>query len=1085
MKYTLKISLFCALLFVSAASVCAQEKILVRGHVYSAMDKLPAVGATIMEMNTDNRVVSSTVTNLDGNFSLFVMSKKHSLVVSYVGYKKQTILIGDNLNMKIALQEGTHLQEITVVGKKNQAVGNLDINERDISMAIGKLTAEEIGDIQVASIDEAMQGRIAGVDIMANAGDPGSGMSIRIRGITSISGNNQPLIVVDGIPLETDVANDFDFSTASEEDFSQLLNIAPNDIEEIVVLKDAAANAIWGSRAANGVLQISTKRGSVSPPKVTLRTTASYKPLPPSIPTLSGKEYTTMILEANANAGTILDPLLYPELAYDLNNPVYYYNYSQNTDWVDAVSQDVYTQQYDLSVRGGTSKLRYSISAGYYHDIGNTLGTSMDRINTRTNLDYTVSDKLSFKADMSFTHGVTEKNYNTNVRGHAYSKMPNQSIYYINEYGITTPNFFMPVDNRQGSFPSVFNPIAMAMYGKYTTTSDVILPRLSLAYRPTSTLRYTFDVSFQTNNQKVKKFLPKSASGLIWTDSRVNNASDADSESFSIQTFNKLYYTPNSGIFEDEYKHRLITLLGVSTGDSQGYSFSSASTNLPNEAFQDPSILSKVYPNGSASSGASRNRSLTGFLNANYTLLDKYVAYANLTLNGSSRFGETYRYGLFPSFSTRYRLSGESFMEKLTWLDDLSLRASWGMSGKAPERNYMFYNNYSTYDWTYGEMAATYPSNIELRELRWEKSIQTNYGLNFIAFDNKLNLEAEYYTRTVRDQWSDEASIPLTSGYSEMGLNYGVVQNRGWEVSVNFSPVTTKDLRVNLAFNVSRSENVIKEISQYASMESGSWSNRGQYLSRVVIGKPTGSFFGYLYDGVYLNKDQTIAMDEMGNQIFTVDEQGNQQPVYMRFGYPSINYQFQPGDARYVDVNHDGNINYQDIVWLGDKNPLFTGGFTPSIKWKQWSLNTVFFFRYGNYIKNTARMNLERMYSYENQSTAVLKRWTHPYENPEDAPKDILPRALYGTGYNWLGSSRYVEDGSFIRWKSLTLRYNVERDLIRRFKMDDLYLYFTVNNLHVWTNYTGQDPEVSLGSGEDGSRTPVPRQFTLGLNVSF
>lgn len=171
MKYTLKISLFCALLFVSAASVCAQEKILVRGHVYSAMDKLPAVGATIMEMNTDNRVVSSTVTNLDGNFSLFVMSKKHSLVVSYVGYKKQTILIGDNLNMKIALQEGTHLQEITVVGKKNQAVGNLDINERDISMAIGKLTAEEIGDIQVASIDEAMQGRIAGVDIMANAGD--------------------------------------------------------------------------------------------------------------------------------------------------------------------------------------------------------------------------------------------------------------------------------------------------------------------------------------------------------------------------------------------------------------------------------------------------------------------------------------------------------------------------------------------------------------------------------------------------------------------------------------------------------------------------------------------------------------------------------------------------------------------------------------------------------------------------------------------------------------------------------------------------------------------------------------------------
>jgi TonB-linked SusC/RagA family outer membrane protein len=1066
-------------------SLSAQEKILIRGNVIDSSDKQPLIGATVTEIDKDNRVVSGTVTNIDGNFSLYVTNVKNKLSISYVGFKTRELAIGENRDFKVSLQESTGMElgEVVVTAKPKQSVGVMDIDERDVSMAIGKLSAADIADLQVTSIDEAMQGRIAGVDIVANAGDPGSGMSIRIRGITSISGDNEPLIVVDGVPLETDIG-EFDFSTASEEDFSQLLNIAPNDIEEIVVLKDAAANAIWGSRAANGVLQITTKRGSISPPKITFRATSSYKPLTSRIPTLSGKEYTTLILEANANAGIVLDPLLYPEFAYDINNPVYYYNYSQNTDWVSAVERPTLSQQYDLAVRGGTSKLRYSISAGYEHNNGNTIGTSYDRITTRTNLDYFVSNKLNFRADISYTHGVTEKNYE-NVRGHAYSKMPNMSIYYINEFGEQTPTFFTPVDNRQGTYPSAYNPVAMAMYGQYTTTSDVISPKLSLVFRPNRLFRFTSDVSFQTTNNKVKMFLPQSATGLLWTEREANKASDGDKESFSFSSINKLTITPQ---FKDPKIHDLIVLLGTTIGFSRSFSFSDQTTNLPNEWFSDPSIPSRVNPGGSASSGSGRGRSVLNYLNAQYKLLDRYIVYGNLTLNSSSKFGRDYRFGLFPAISGRWRVSGEPFLRDMKWLDDFSFRTSWGISGKVPS-NVSYYNQYATYGWTYGGEQGSYSTNLELSELRWEKSITNNYGFNLVAWDNRINIEGEYYIRTVTDQWSDEAPLPSTSGYSEVGLNQGVVQNKGWELSVNLTPYQSKDFRINFAFNIARSENVIKEISQYKSLEGGNWATSGSYLTRIILGKAVGSFFGYIYDGVYLNEDETIARDANGEKIYTVDINGNTQPVYMRFGYPTYTYQFKPGDAKYRDINNDGNINYQDIVWLGDRNPLFTGGFTPSIRYKQVTLNTVFFFRVGNYIKNAARMSLEAMNGYSNQSTATLKRWTHPYENPADAPADLLPRAMMNNGdyrgYNWMASSRYVEDGSFLRWKSLTIRYNFKRNLIQKIGLSELYVYGTVNNLFVWTNYTGQDPEVNLSTGEDSSRTPVAKLFTLGLNVSF
>jgi len=1088
-RLVLKICLLFGILIFSSAGLLAQEKVLIRGNVISANDKLPLIQASIAEINKDNRVVSSTVTNIDGNFSLYVTDVNNKLSVSYIGYKKTVVSIGSNTNLKISLAEDNLLSEVVVTAKPTRSIGGMNIDERDISMSVSRLDASEIADLHAASVDEMIQGRMAGVDITANAGDPGSGMAIRIRGITSFSGDNQPMIIVDGVPLETSISSDFDFATATEEEFSQLLNVAPSDIKEIMVLKDAAATAIWGSKAANGVLQITTQRGTISAPKVSFRMTNSFYPKPRHIPTLSGNEYTTLILESQLNRGIVLSPLEYPQFAYDPNNPEYYYNYSQNTDWVDAVSQNGSAQDYYLSVRGGSSKVRYAFSTGFFNQVGNTIETGLQRINTRLNLDYFVSDKLRFSADMAYTHSDIERNYvpnsnsaNADVRSHAYTKAPNQSIYYYNEFGLQTPNYFTPVNNPQGSYPNVFNPVAMARDGQNNIFSETILPKLSIQYQPNLDWRYTFDVSFQALNEKRKKFLPQSATGLPWSNEQTNSASDSDSESFTINTFNKLYYTPN---FANSNIHRLIGVAGVHTYEGSSYSYNANSANLANPQLQDPSIPSRTYPAGGSSSPSSRERIIESFLNVNYTYLDRYTIYGNLNYNGSSRFGRNHRFGLFPAISGRYRISGEKFMEDIAWLDDLSFRASYGYSGKAPGKNYLFYNNYDTYDWTYLGSSATYPRNLELRELRWEKSTQQNYGLNFVALDYKFNLEFDYFIKTTKDQFTESVNIPSSSGFSSMSMNHGIVENKGWELNINYKPVKTRDLNIDLAFNIASYENVVKEVHEYANLYGGTWDANGSYLTRIILNQPLGSFYGYKYDGVYLNESQTIAKGKNGQPIYTVDDQGMQVPVYMRFGYPSVDYTFQPGDAKYVDLNNDGNINYQDIAYLGDFNPLFYGGLTPSIKYKQFSLNTVFHFRYGNDVINMTRMELEKMYNYDNQSKAVLKRWRHSYENEADAPEGLLPRALYGEGYNWLASDRFVEDGSFLRWKSATVRYNFKKELLTRINVSELYLYMTVNNLHVWTNYTGQDPEVSLGSGKDYSRAPVAKSFTFGLNISF
>nr|MBP8903814.1 SusC/RagA family TonB-linked outer membrane protein [Paludibacteraceae bacterium] len=801
--------------------------------------------------------------------------------------------------------------------------------------------------------------------------------------------------------------------------------------------------------------------------------------------------YSTMILESYMNTGRPLDLLTVTgkPFSYDPRDPYTFYNYQNNTDWVKAVSQTGYNQDYNLSVRGGSSKVRYSFSAGYYNARGNTIGTGLSRFNTRLNLDYFVSDKIKFSADIAYTHSDNRRNFlpsgdeRNDVRSRAYTMMPNQGIYEFNELGVQMPTYFTPINGPQGSYPNIFNPVALANLGNFKIKSEKVIPHLLLSITPNTTWRYTFDVGFDVGNDRKEKFLTQTASGVNWYDTRYfNAASVSEPESFVIQTFNKLYFTPQL----QEDKHRLIALLGLNTYSRESFSLDVETAGSPSNYLTDP--VNYYILDGGLSSGIGQQRSMSAYTNVNYTLLDRYTIFGNLALNGDSRFGKNYRYGIFPAMSGRWRISGEPWIKPWTekWLNDFSLRASYGITGKSPDADYLYFNRYSTYSYGYLGESTSYPSSLELKELRWERSFQNNYGLNFVAFDYKLNVEFDYYIRTTKDQYSSRTYIPTSSGFSTMALNFGTLQNKGWELSVSYTPIKTKDLSVSFVFNVAKEENAITELSEYADLDNfDDWSSNGAYITRIVAGQPRGAFYGYKYDGVYLNKDQTIAIGSDGKQITTTDENGNTIPLYMKFGYPTINYTFQPGDARYVDINSDGQINYQDIVYLGDYNPLFYGGLTPSIKWRNLSLNTVFHYRYGNNIVNAARMSLENMYGFDNQATSTLRRWHHEYPNPEEAPVGLLPRALHAQGYNWLASDRFVEDGSFIRWKSFTLRYSFPRKLITQLKLQELYIYYTMQNVLLMTNYTGQDPEIRLGSFQDNARAPIPKSYMFGFNISF
>lgn len=1077
-----------ALLVLVAQAAMAQKTItgVVTERLGNANE--PCIGVNVTFVNSQNRIVVGTVTDFNGQYSLKVPEDKGKLTLkfSYIGMKTQSFAYKGETTKNVTMAADDHtIKEVQVSGKR-QRRNEMGLTARQVSTATQKIDMKEITAVSpVTSIEEALQGQLGGVDIIA-AGDPGAKSSIRIRGTATLNGNSDPLIVVNGVPYSTDIDESFDFNTANQEDFAQMLSLNPNDIESIEVLKDAASTAVYGTAGANGVLLITTKQGAMGKTRFTFSTKNSMKFEPKSMPMLNGDEYKAFVQDAiwnaaNArglqNSGTLLEYLFdTPEINY---NPDWRYfdEYNQNVDWLSYLTKNAFTTDNSFSMSGGGERATYRLSMSYLNEGGTTKGTGLTRFNTSIDIGYRFSDKLTVRTEYTYSDTEKKSPWSTKVRSEAMRKMPNKSPYYINdETGEMTGTYFtrQNTEEFQGAFNGTknFHPIIMAedSYSNLNTKEQKMNVRANWYIRPELTF-YGY-VSMKYKTQKTEAFLPQAATGVTTTNTYANRSSDYYSNNFALQSEAKLIYAKD---WLDK-KHQLTATALWRTSQSRSSATSSVRYNVASAAIADPGSGGGVLLEQTSSK--SEVTSLSGIGSVVYTFLDRYTLNGTFNYEGKSSLDKSNRWGFFPSIGASWIFSDETFMK---WskpvLTEGKFRASWGMSGNAPSGTSPYVGTYSSVG-SYMDGSAITLDKMQLRNLKWESSKEIDLGFDLNFFDGDLTATFDWYRKTTSDLLQKSVSIPASTGLSSAKMAYynsGKLRNEGWEFRIEYQAIKTKDWNLRLNYNINRNKNTIVELPSNINEEQFSLSN-GKYAQRLIAGTSVGSFFGFKYLGVYQNTADTYAKDAEGNVMTNM--QG--QPIVMKNG----TYTCYPGDAKYEDVNHDGKIDKNDVVYIGNYNPVVSGGGGFTLKYKSLALTVFLHYRLGQKIINTARMNAESMYGSDNQSTAVLRRWRNEGDQTD------IPRALWGYGLNYLGSDRFVEDCSFVRLKTLSLSYNLPKSFVKKLGLQSANVFVTGYDLITFTDYNGQDPEVTLPTkitdlAEDDSQTPRSKRVSMGVTLNF
>ena len=1134
--------LFTALLSVISFTAMAQG---VRVSGTLSDNDGPVMMGNVVERDANNRIVSATQTDFDGNFSLTVRSTKNKLVFSYVGDKTKILPIGNQTVFKVKLEpENTQLKEV-VVKSKRTSTGGLTIPKKEVATSQQSLNMENIEGLAFTSADEALQGEIAGLDIVANSGNLGAGTTMRLRGVTTINGDANPLIVVDDKIFDNPDEN-FDFANADEEAYSSLLSVNVEDIANIQVLKDAAATAIWGSKGANGVILITTKHGARGKTRVNLSYKLTGTWQPDGYTLLNGDDYTMMMKEEFYNPAQKSDATTnIRELNYDQTWSEYE-NWNNNTDWVDAVKQFGVMHDYNMNITGGGQKAQFRISAGYKHQTGSIIKQKFQQFTTRMVLDYNVSDRIRFSTNFALTYSGNDQNYEGKINGVNHQGLlalaqkiaPNMSIYRQDRFGNDTDEYYImnravsgmtPYDGNYSSYElsavrDLGNPIAVANQAwkkdkTYRLTPDFSIKYELLGIEPeTSRLTFNGRVDFDIYARSNPTYLPASLKNVSWTDDEYNLSTNLESNRIRIGGRTELVFTP---YFKNQ--DWSMTMLGRYEMSTQKYNQQTITTNRLANGLTDPTVDADPLSIGSSNS---RSNSQNFLYNGHVSYKDgRYNMSVSLRADGDSKFGPENKWALFPGVSLRYNIVDEPFFKtvKPNWLSMLGLRASWGVVGRAPSSNIGFYNTYATSAGSYGNDGLIFTTGsldgLKLDDLRWEKTTSYNLGFNLGFLNDRIEVDFDYYHKETKDLLMQNVRIPSMTGFPNVSwMNVGRMDNDGWEMNISAKKViNVGKFSMDVSLNVAQNSNLLKEMDdRVLDAINGDWvaTNRGTYVNRVQLNNSLGSIYGFRYKGVfqysydYLENlqrenswDKETYEQEINNrlaagQTFPVtlnkdgkvlmDDQGHPQRLVYNYvnnnGTASTTYVFQGGDAIYEDVNNDGQINALDIVYLGNSLPKINGGFNLTFKYGQWSLKTRFMYRFGNKVVNMARMNLERMFNTNNQCATVNYRWR------KDGDITPIPRAMYNSGYNYQGSDRFVEDGGFVRFQNLQLAYNFTKKTVKKLGLNQLQAYASLNNLFLWTKYSGVDPEVSpkgYGVAEDASQTPRSKQFTVTVNVGF
>ena len=934
------------------------------------------------------------VTDAEGAFRLDVPSSESVLQFSFIGYITQRITVGAQTTVNVVMQSDvTALNEIVVIGYGSEQKALL-------TGSIGTVKSDRIKDLPVPSIDGALQGQVAGVQISQNSGTPGGGMSVRIRGISSIGSSNQPLYVIDGIPVTT---GDYAQVGYEGQGINALSDINPNDIESITVLKDASAASIYGARGTNGVVLITTKRGKEE--KSSINFNAYY-----------GVQQAWKKLN-------MLDARQWMEYRNDLSpgsfTPEQMNNIAIDTKWQDEIFRTAPISNYELSTTGGSNKTKFFISGNYFDQDGTVIGTGYKRANGRINLDHQLSDKLTIGTSFGLTYTKTNR-----VEGDqtTHGPLPN---------GISTPAIF-PVYNNDGTYNQL---------GPYSNAVSIA----------NEAINENFSLRTLGNIYGEYQIIPGLIANTKWGVDFYNLREHAYESTKTVQgaKFNGLgfetytnvsnFVSNNTLRYQKTWDRHNMELMG-------GYSFEKRQTRtsfIRGQDFADPSLqyLNSASTIVSASSSGLDEGIRSFFGRLNYNFANKYIVSISGRSDASTRFGLNNRSGFFPSASVAWRLSEEDFIKNIPTISQLKIRSSYGLTGNNDISPFLYAPLYGVGD-SYGGQPGISPQSIPNPDLKWESTVQYNGGIDMGLFNDRIVLTADFYQKTTKDLLLSRP-LPTSSGFSTITQNVGEVENKGIELTLQTQNVTRQNFSWTSQLNLSANRNKVLKLYNGQPID-----NLGRGSNRIEEGQPIGIFYSYRSLGVN----------------------------------PST------GDIVFADTNNDGEITSEDRTKVGNPNPKLIGGFTNNFTFKGFDASVFMQFSYGNDVFHGSRLFLESLQGGDNQVEAVTRRWKKPGDIT-DIPRATLD-PVKATD-NKRVSSRFIEDGSYLRLKNVTIGYTFNRKLLERFSMTNLRVYFSGQNLLTFTKFTGLDPEVNYRGndneviGTDFFTYPQSRAYTFGINIKF
>ena len=986
----------CSFLAMLPIGAYAQNNKTIHGVVKDANGET-IIGASVGQKGTKN----ATVTNIDGEFSISVPDNA-VLEISYIGYNNQRVAVGGKSSLEIVLTEDVHkLNELVVVGYGV-------MKKKDLTGAVGSLAAKDMENSPVANIGQAIQGKIAGLQVV-DAGKPGDNVTIKVRGMGSIN-NCDPLVVIDGVPTDLGI---------------NAINMA--DVERLDVLKDASATAIYGSRGANGVIMITTKKGKEGKGHFSLSANLAVQNATRTPDLLNASQYAALSNDMMNNSGNTANPEWADPSAL-----------GKGTDWVDELFRTGYMQNYTLSYSGGSDKAHYYVSGGMLDQTGIVRSVKYRRFTFQENSDAQVQPWL--KMTSNITISADRKQQGSYDMGNTYRALP---VFAVKD---ASGEWTGPEGNSLW-YGSARNPIGPTTTDRSSTKGYNLLGNISAEVTLAKWLKlkstFGIDAKFWYNDS----YTPKHN----WKPSPVEESSryKSDNKSFT-------YLWDNYFIFDHTFakKHHVGLMAGTSA-QWNNFDYLNAQKNVfAYEGVHEMDNGEKMHAIG----GNETEWALMSYMaRLNYEFADRYLLTATVRRDGSSRFGRNNRWGTFPSVSLAWRASEEEWFPKNNILNDLKIRAGYGVTGsQASVGNYSYLASYNTSVYPFGktgtEQSALVSATLANPNIHWEQVAQTNIGFDAALFNQRAHLTFDYYIKNTTDMLV-KASIPITSGFEDTSTTYtnaGKVRNTGFEVSlntVNIKGPLQWETGIVYTYNRNKIKSLNSDVPYYINQVNNS------YVTMLANNLPINVFYGYVTDGIFQNE-------------LEVKEHAIQTGA-------------EPGDIRFKDLNNDGVINDNDRTVIGNPNPTHIFSMSNTLAWKGLELSVYLQGVAGNKIFNANKIDLTGMSAAYNQLTDVLSRWHG------EGTSTTMPRAVYGDpNQNNRISDRFVENGAYLRLKSISLSYNVPQQWLRALTLNSARITFSCENVATITGYSGFDPEVGV-NGIDLSSYPISRTFNIGLNLNF